>query len=195
MPEVLDIEQEIGADSEALAIGDHWRTWVIYRDQKIEEWKELRNYLFATDTRTTSNQRLPWANSTITPKLTQIRDNLHANYFAAIFPSSKYFKWRGDSADSDTSEKRRVIEAYVETKARQSGLVDTVSRTLLDWIDTGNCFGMVEGVVDFVKLGENDLVTRYVGPKLLRLSPYDVVFNPVVDDFANTPKSLSLSLT
>jgi hypothetical protein len=70
VPEVLDIEQELGADAEALAIGNNWREWVVFRDQKIEEWKELRNYLFATDTRTTTNARLPWANSTTTPKLT-----------------------------------------------------------------------------------------------------------------------------
>ena len=59
MPEVLDILKEIDADSEALAIGDHWRKCVIFRNVKVQEWKELRNYIFATDTKTTSNQRLP----------------------------------------------------------------------------------------------------------------------------------------
>jgi hypothetical protein len=188
VPEVLDIEQEIGADSEALAIGNHWREWVIFRDQKIEEWKELRNYLFATDTRSTSNAKNPWINSTTTPKLTSLRDNLHANYFAAIFPSRKWFKWEGDNEGDDTINKRAIIQAYVETKAKQSGFVDTCSRLLLDWIDTGNCFATVEHVVDLVNLGDGDLVTNYIGPKLRRLSPYDVVFNPVVDSFSNTPK-------
>jgi len=188
MPEVLDVLQEIGPDSDALAIGDAWRKWVIHRNEKLEEWKELRNYLFATDTRTTSNSKLPWGNSTTTPKLTQLRDNLHANYFAAIFPTRNWFKWEGDDSESDTVEKRAVIQAYVETKAKQSGMVDTFSRLLLDWIDTGNCFATVEPVVDFVEGEDGDLITKFVGPKLRRISPYDIVFNPVVDDFSNTPK-------
>jgi len=188
VPEVLDIEKEIGADAEALAIGEHWREWVIFRDRRIEEWKGLRNYLFATDTRSTANQKLPWANSTTTPKLTQIRDNLHANYFAAIFPNSRWFKWEGEDALSNSVSKRAIIQAYVETKARQGSFVDTVSRLLLDWIDTGNCFATVENVIDFVDAGEGDLITKFVGPKVRRISPYDIVFNPVVDDFANTPK-------
>lgn len=82
-------------DSEAHVVASNWRQWVLYRNKKIEEWKELRNYLFATDTRTTSNKKLPWSNSTTTPKLTQIRDNLHANYMAALFPRSKWLKWNG----------------------------------------------------------------------------------------------------
>jgi hypothetical protein len=126
---------------------------------------------------------------TTTPKLTQLRDNLHANYFAAIFPNRKWFKWEADNADSNIVQKKNVIQAYVETKVKQSGFVDTVSRLILDWIDTGNTFATAEHTVDFVNLGVGDLVTDYVGPKLRRISPYDIVFNPVVDDFANTPKS------
>ena len=91
MVTTLDIEELIRPDQEAFGIANNWREWSVFRDVKIEEWKELRNYLFATDTRTTSNKRLPWANSTTTPKLTQIRDNLHANYFAASFPSHDPF--------------------------------------------------------------------------------------------------------
>lgn len=188
MPEVLDVLIEIEADSDALAVGEAWREWNIYRIKKIEEWKELRNYLFATDTRSTTNQRLPWANSTTTPKLTQIRDNLHANYFAAIFPNRKWFIWEGDSQEADTVLKKNVIQAYVETKAKQSGFVDIVSRLILDWIDTGNCFATVDPVVDYTVGAEGDLITKFVGPKLRRISPYDIVFNPVADSFDNSPK-------
>jgi len=186
--EVLDVLIALEADSDALAIGDTWRKWVIYRDNKIEEWKEQRNYIFATDTRTTSNQKLPWANSTTTPKITQIRDNLHANYFAAIFPTSKWHKWEGDDRQSDTQSKREVIQAYVETKAKQGGFVDTMSRLILDWIDTGNAFGTVDPIIDFIDGEDGDLITKFVGPKLRRISPYDIVFNPLSDSFENAPK-------
>jgi len=188
MPETLDILKEVGPDSEALAIGDHWRQWVIYRNDKIEEWKELSKYLFATDTRTTSNKKLPWANSTTTPKLCQIRDNIHANYFAAIFPTRNWFKWEGDDQDSASKEKARIIGGYVGTKVKQSDFVNTCSRILLDWIDTGNCFGTVENITDFVEGEDGEFTTKFVGPKLRRISPYDIVFNPVVDNFDNSPK-------
>jgi len=188
VPAVLDIEQFLDADTDALAIGKNWREWNTYRQAKIEEWKELRNYLFATDTRTTSNKKLPWSNSTTTPKLCQIRDNLHANYFAALFPSRAWFKWVGSDRLSNSTAIRRVVYAYVDTKVNQSGFVDTFSRLILDWIDTGNCFATVDYVNDLVDAGDGNLITKYTGPKLRRISPYDIVFNPLADDFDNTPK-------
>lgn len=184
----LDIETILNPDGAAYEIANRWREWSIYRNQKVAEWQELRNYLFATDTRTTSNNRLPWSNSTTTPKITQIRDNLHANYFAAIFPNQKWMTWKADDKEGNQAEKREAIESYVRTKIEQSGFVDTCSRLLLDWIDTGNCFATVEHVNSFVKTGPNDIIVKYAGPKLQRISPYDIVFNPTVSDFRTTPK-------
>jgi hypothetical protein len=161
---------------------------VVFRDKKVEEWKELRNYLFATDTRTTSNNRLPWSNSTTTPKLTQIRDNLHANYMAALFPTENWFTWKAGDSDSALAEKRDVILSYMRTKIRQSGFVDTVSRLVLDWIDTGNCFAITEYDSDLVYLSDTDIVEQYQGPRLKRISPYDITFNPVASSFDKTPK-------
>jgi len=48
------------------------------RSEWIKMVKEIREYLFSTDTTTTSGSALPWKNKTVIPKLTQIRDNLHA---------------------------------------------------------------------------------------------------------------------
>ena len=70
-------------DHEAQFIAQHWFTLNSNRRPQIERWKELRNYIFATDTTTTSNKSLPWKNSTTLPKLCQIRDNLHSNYISA----------------------------------------------------------------------------------------------------------------
>jgi hypothetical protein len=195
MATTLDIEELIKPDTEAFGISNNWREWSVYRDNKIEEWKELRNYLFATDTRTTSNKRLPWANSTTTPKLTQIRDNLHANYFAALFPQRKWFVWKGNDKDAVSSQKRTIIEAYVRAKAGESGFMDTGSRLILDWIDTGNCFAMVEHQSDLIDRGAGDVVAQYVGPALKRISPYDIVFNPIADSFDKTPKIIKEVVT
>ena len=62
----------------ASRIVDMWVRWDAARTDWKDLHREIREYIFATDTRSTTNSQLPWKNSTVTPKLTQIRDNLHA---------------------------------------------------------------------------------------------------------------------
>ena len=111
MKRSLDLTTIITPDNLAQQIAAKWDEWDSYRERWKTEKRELRNYLYATDTSTTSNSRLPWSNSTTTPKLCQIYDNLKANYTAALFPNDKWFKWEGDDSDSVTMEKARVIQA------------------------------------------------------------------------------------
>lgn len=188
MSEVMDIEHMLNPDHIAVEIADQFREWDMYRESWVEQTKELRNYLYATDTTTTSNSLLPWSNTTTTPKLTQIADNLHANYFATLFPQQKWMRWEGKTRDSSSVEKIRVIEHYMVTKVKDSGFVSTVSELLVDWIATGNCFGLVEWEMDYKLSEDGTSTTRYIGPKLHRVSPYDVVFNPAVKDFTKSPK-------
>ena len=82
-------------DDRAKELSYLWDRWHQQRLSKIAQWEEVRNYIFATDTSTTTNMFLPWKNSTTTPKLCQIRDNLHANYVSALFPNSNWMKWEG----------------------------------------------------------------------------------------------------
>ncbi len=107
------------------------------------EWRELRNYRFATDTTKTTNSKLPWKNKTTLPKLTQIRDNLHANYMDALFPNDNWMKWEGYNLEDSTQKKRRAIESYLKTKIRESNFRETVSQLLYDYIDYGNVFAEV----------------------------------------------------
>lgn len=188
MSTTLDFEQEMMPDWEALAIGQHWQSWNTFRIRRIEELKELRNYLFATDTRTTSNAKLPWSNSTTTPKLTQIRDNLHANYMAALLGQDKFFRWEAHNRESNTLSKRRSIESFVFSKIKLSGYKNTVSRLVLDWIDTGNAFAMVDFERDYMVKDNGLIVPNYVGPRLRRISIYDIVFNPLAPSFSQSPK-------
>jgi hypothetical protein len=190
----LDITKVITPDSLACEIADKWQEWDSLRQGKKEEWQELRNYVYATDTRTTSNAKLDWCNSTTTPKLTQIKDNLHANYFAALFPSSNWMEWSGDERDAVTLAKTQTIEAYMENKVRQSKFVDEVSLLLDDWILFGNCFAMVQYENNIVETSK-DVVVNYVGPKVYRISPYDIVFNPVASSFDQSPKIIKSILT
>ena len=186
---VADIRAIIGADDLAKKLSWLYNNWLIQRQEKENEWRELRNYLFATDTSTTSNASLPWKNKTTLPKLTQIRDNLHANYLDALFPNDGWLRWEGYSRDDVTLSKRRAIEAYMKNKCRESGFRETISRCLYDYIDYGNSFGEViwesKKHVDPVT-GEE--VATYIGPKVLRISPYDIVFNPTAPSFKESPK-------
>jgi hypothetical protein len=169
-------------------IADRWIQWHNARRTKIEEWKELRNYIYATDTRTTSNSKLPWTNSTTTPKLTQIADNLHANYFSALFPQKRWFRFEANDAASDVKNKRDVIQAYMENKIRQSDFVNTTSKLINDYIQYGNCFATVEFERDYTEYEDGERAVNYVGPKLVRISPFDICFNPLAANFGESPK-------
>jgi hypothetical protein len=155
----------------------------------LDQKKELRDYIFATDTTTTSNSALPWKNKTTIPKLCQIRDNLHANYMSALFPNDEWLKWEGHSEDGVTEEKRTAIQAYMQNKARMSNLATTVSQLLYDYIDYGNCFFDTVYVSESTEDPETgERIPGYVGPRLVRISPLDIVHDPLAATFYDSWK-------
>ena len=191
----VDLDTMIDPHGLAVDISDRFDTWSRARAAKVEEWKELRNYLYATDTRTTSNNKLPWTNSTTTPKLTQIADNLHANYFAALFPQKRWFRFEATDEDSNTKSKRDAIQSYMMNKVRQSDFENTASKLINDYIQYGNCFATVEFVKDYTEFDDGERIVNYVGPRVVRLSPFDVCFNPLAPSFAESPKVIRSVLT
>lgn len=180
-----NIESPYKPECMASKITDMWVRWNAARVDWLDEKKELREYLFATDTRKTSTQQ--WKNSTVTPKLTQIRDNLHANYMAALFPSDDWFVWEAADKDAASATKKISITAYMKNKLKASEFQLLVSQLVYDYIDYGNVIVGHEFVRD-VKVGEGgETNVLYAGPKAYRVSPLDVVFNPMADGFKNTP--------
>lgn len=184
----INICDEFGQDDVAKYIVYHWHDWNSQRRPKIEEWKELRNYIFATDTSTTSNQNLPWKNKTTLPKLCQIRDNLHSNYISALFPNDDWLRWEAYTQDDATKTKRVAIESYMSNKCRESHFRTEMSKLLYDYIDYGNAFATVDFEASFRLDASGEKVTDYVGPKVRRISPLDVVFNPVANTFQDSFK-------
>lgn len=183
----LDLESILRPDDVACIIGRNYQDWISFRNQWVEEKRELRNYVFATDTTKTTNANLPWKNSTTIPKLCQIRDNLHANYMAALFPHADWLGWEAWNQDSATKKKKDLITAYMYNKLSMSKFRSTVSALLLDWIDYGNCFAMVEWVNEWQEVNGQTL-QGYVGPRAVRIDPLDIVFNPVASNFEDSPK-------
>jgi len=182
-----NIQIDMSKDMLASKIADMWTKWDQARTVWKNEQQELRQYLFATDTRKTSNAKLPWKNSTVTPKLTQLRDNLHANYMAAMFPSEDWFYWEStDKTDKIRAKKEAVIH-YMRQKLKASNFQLLVSQLVYDYIDHGNVFVTYDYVRDVVLDDKNNPTVRYVGPKAYRIHPADLVFNPLSESFGRTP--------
>src|SRR5574341_594967 len=184
----LEMATRLGRDNEAAWISHTWLRYNQQRQPKIEQWKELRNYVFATDTTTTTNKSLPWKNSTTLPKLCQIRDNLHSNYISALFPNDDWLKWEAYSKNDGTKKKVVAIESYMSNKTRESHFRTEMSKLLYDFIDYGNSFATVSFENAFRELQTGEKVVDYIGPKLVRISPLDIVFNPLAQTFKDSFK-------
>jgi len=182
-----NIQVSYNDDSLANKIADMWTRWDTARSVWKSDQQELRNYIFATDTRKTSNSKLPWKNSTVTPKLTQIRDNLHANYMAALFPSENWFFFEATDKNKDLAAKRQAIVNYLKQKLKASNFQLLVSQLVYDYIDFGNVIVTYDYVRDIISDKEGNVVNRYIGPKAYRINPNDIVFNPLAEDFSKTP--------
>ena len=182
-----NVQVSYNDDSLANKIADLWMRWDTARSVWKTDQQELRNYIFATDTRKTSNNKLPWKNSTVTPKLTQIRDNLHANYMAALFPSENWFFFEATNKDKDLAAKRQAIVNYLKQKLKASNFQLLVSQLVYDYIDFGNVIVTYDYVRDVISDKEGNVVNRYIGPKAYRINPNDIVFNPLAEDFSKTP--------
>ncbi len=185
---VQEINTILQPSSLAAYVSDKYTRWYGTRRLWNESMKELRNYIFQTDTTQTSNKNLPWKNTTSIPKLTQIRDNLHANYLAALFPNDNWFKWEGGNTDAANRENALKIEGYMKQKIRESGFKATISKALYDYIDYGNAFGEVTYENENHTTPDGTVVSVYSGPKTHRISPYDIYFDQSASDFQRAAK-------
>lgn len=176
-------------DELAIIVSNTWDKWNQARQPWLQEVQEIRNYVFATDTTTTTNKTLPWKNSTTLPKLCQIRDNLHAFYMAALFPHADWLTWEGNDADAEQADKRQTIISYMNNKVKQVNFRAFFSNLIYDWIDYGNLFCTAEWErdVDIDPIDGSQLV-NFIGARPKRISPLDIVFNPAAVDFKKTPK-------
>ena len=185
---VLNLPEFLEPDSLACQLSIAYDRWVQARRKKEAQWAELRNYIFATDTSTTTNAALPWKNSTTRPKLCQLRDNLHANYMAALFPNEDWFTWVAADRESATKQKADVIKTYMKNKLNLSKFKQEVSKLVYDFIDYGNCFADVEYANELHTLPDGSRHPIYQGPILRRISPYDIVMDITSNSFREAPK-------
>ena len=110
---VAELEELFAKEGLADSVVFLFDKWNHQRATWLAEKEELRNFIFATDTSHTivAEGDTDWKNRTTLPKLCQIRDNLHANYYAALFPNDDWLKWEGYSDEDEVHEKKETIHS------------------------------------------------------------------------------------
>lgn len=191
----LDISEVLTPDNMGTAIANMFVEWDMLRRPRKTAWEEIQRYIYSTDTTTTTNAKLQWKNKTTLPKLCQIRDNLYANYIASLFPKSEFIEWEGRERKEQTKKKTEIMEAFGSYAIGQSRNKEVLQKLVLDYIDYGNCFAYVDWEDDTVVTKDAGEKTGYIGPVIQRISPYDIVFNPIAPNFASTPKIIRSIVT
>ena len=192
---VAEIAIKMGSDDMSAVVVNLWETWNNQRAPWLAEKKELMDYIHATDTSTTSNSTLPWKNSTTIPKMTQIRDNIHTNYMAALFPNDKWLSWQGYDDKAASKDTARTITAYMTNKCREGNYENIVDQLALDYIDFGNAFVTADYERRYNTTETGETIPGFIGPKSVRINPLDIVFNPLAVDFRHTPKIIRSHMT
>jgi len=184
---VFQIPSVIEPDREACEIAKLWTEYNTKRQNKLNDWEEIRRYVYATDTSSTTNASNPWKNRTTIPKLCQIRDNLLSNYMATMFPNRVPIEWEANEKSSDSKAKRDAIKNYMQWVMEQPAFKSEMNKIVMDYIDYGNVIVTTEWVDQRTDQGDG-IQSGYVGPMVRRISPLDIVFNPVAETFEKSPK-------
>lgn len=177
--------------------------WDAARTVAKGRWKETLQFKYATSTRETVNGHVGgfdvdnvdegiagWSHSTHIPKIAEIADNLVANYMSTVYPHENFFKFIGEDTASVNKATRNKLEAYLVAKHRTYKLRDVVQQLCNDFVDYGNCFASVELVKELTMPEEygQSIKRGYSGPVVTRISPNDIVFNPLASSFQASPK-------
>ena len=196
----LDINIVFGnGDEMARHIATLWTQWNTARSSILDFWSEVLRYVYATSTKDTTNEAVTdWSNTTHRPKMANLFDTLTINYDAALFPNDDWLRWEGRDATSATAVKAKIVEAYLKTKHKLPGSnFRAVMRELEeDWVLFGNAFASVEFVREYSEHPETGMIEfGYIGPRVVRIDPRSIVFNPMAESFRKSPKIIRTMYT
>lgn len=195
MPKTVDIVNMINPDNLATNIADKMVTWANARVNWENNCRETMQYLYATSTADIMNIPRMWDNTTHLPKLTQVRDLLLTLYYEAIFSLPDFVEWNPYNDQTLNKDVKDSIMDFTRQMLDKSGFKDTIDSLLEDYIDYGNCFAMPTYCRD-VYHGENgENTTIFEGPKLVRINPMDIYFDPSVAEFSKAPKIIRSIVT
>lgn len=159
--------------------------WQSYKEPAMAQWEEIEAYLYATDT---GNLNDAFDHTTHIPVLAEVKDDLEAIMYSTVLPHDDWLGWRPFDLDAAKLEKRDKALAYVNNRNNLNNFRHTMRKIIHDYIVYGNAFEMTVHVDETKEDSQGNLIAGYVGPKPKRISPYDICFDPTVDDFERTPK-------
>lgn len=170
-------------DDQAVRIGRMWSEYSLLRSTALAMSGEVRQYINATSIDTTSANNLDHKNRTHQPKITQIRDILISKIWNVCLSKPNWFDFKADkTADKDVAQKLRAL---LRKKLEQKRFRTTVGRKLVaDFVDFGNA--IVEPEYKTELNTYNKVIFR--GSVASRIGPLDIVFNPILESFEDSPK-------
>lgn len=169
----------------AAFVTELWERYQNNKEEVMERWKEVQEYRNATDTTEISNFPDTSDHTVHIPLIEKIAPQLEAIILQTLIPHENWFDLEPYDKASASLKKRHNIREYLKNRYRVSDLNLTLSKWVSDIVDTGNGFlqmGFINSQPN--KAGK----TGYVGPKTLRISPFDIVFDPVCENFHDSFK-------
>ena len=185
----LTLEDVSNPDDFARQVVGMWDSHAQQRLNLIHRWDEIRNYIYATDSDTTSGPTTPWKNRTTRPKLTFIFDKMKTTYIRKLIPTDEFFRWKG-SPHSKYKLIAKAIQHLMVHKMRHPYVKfrEVMAQCLADFLLFGNCFAGVEYIFRYqrsIKDGAQILVFK--GARPYRISPWDSDIEPLAPDYESSP--------
>ena len=177
-------------DDKAQFITNLWTQWDNARAPAISKWREVEAYRYATDTTSLPNAKGAFTHSTHTPVVAAIGQDLEAILLQVVMPHEDWFTFEPMDAQAASREQKSILVSYLKNRHALNGYADEIAKIRSDFITYGVCFSQVYHANE--RDGE---IQGYVGPKVKRVSPYDIVFDPTAVSFEKTPKIIREIIT
>lgn len=157
--------------------------WDSYKNPAKDRWQEVEAYRYATDTNNDKMGGNAFDHSNHIPVVGPIAQDLEAIIGQVVLPHEDWFSFKPQDRKSAHKSAKEKVLAFLKNRHKISGFNKVVRKLVSDYITYGNAFGMVE-FRDETTENKNG----YIGPKLKRISPYDIVFDPTASSFEGTAK-------
>tara|TARA_R100000541_G_scaffold58548_1_gene69946 strand:- start:2524 stop:4278 length:1755 start_codon:yes stop_codon:yes gene_type:complete len=175
------------------SLAGKWHEWNSARTQAMELWSEIDSYLHATDTSMLEGGD-SFDHKTHLPVLSELHEDLLAIVYSTMFPHDDWLGWKGFDINAITKAVRSKVLSYVKQCHSLNGFSQEMRKAVDDLVRYGNCFTQVHYQNQTLDT-EEGVSEGYIGPVVKRLSPFDIVFNPVASSFAKTPKLIRSLVT
>ena len=184
-----NVELHLDKDNLASDIANKFQAWESSKQQWYDEYREVLQYVFATDTSKIMTQKHDFNNITHIPKLTQIADVLRTYYLESIFSLKEPIEFDNFKSSADELVKKQGITKFTNKILLERTNFKPATRELVDdFIYAGNAFAMPVWEQDYVKGDDGVYGIREDGIRFMRINPADIVFDATARDFKSTPK-------